>query len=333
MSQIIEHDLSTVQLVPHDPEPPLPLEPAPRRRSFKGMTHEKLYKRIREGMGIGHLAAYKPWLTLKRRNSSPYSVQVVSWMPPLGRDAHYFSLGEYHTALTLLWVGVQDLREQYPIWPVAHPHPLAGSHNANCEEAPWSQGLLKIAQDADILHGVEIGTKLAYVASIDLLATPPLTRPRKIVGFSSKPIASPSAQVKWRTLERLELERRYLEEIGGRYFVSSSALVPRQTAANLEAWLDCATLDVCPQLSGQVDAFSEIVNEKADWPINQAVPAAAMACGISSNEGWLLFRYCAWHQLIDIDPSRKIMTSHPVQAGGRQLRERIGSQLFGVCDD
>jgi hypothetical protein len=146
----------------------LPTEPSPKLRRVKGMTHEKMCERISRGHGIGQGSKYRPWLTLRRKNSSPHSNQVISWMPPLGRTAHYFSRGEYHTALLLLWLGVQDLREQFPLWPVPHPHPLDGIANGSSLQLPWSRGLLAIASDANIDHGVEFGTTLASISSLCL---------------------------------------------------------------------------------------------------------------------------------------------------------------------
>lgn len=90
------------------------------------MTFKKLFNQINQGYGQGHGTNYQPWLQIRRKNTSPKSNQVVAWLPPLEREAHFFSRGEYHTALLLLWLQVEDLREQYPLWPVAHPHPLWG---------------------------------------------------------------------------------------------------------------------------------------------------------------------------------------------------------------
>jgi hypothetical protein len=78
---------------------PLLTEPSPKPRRLKGMPQKKLRERIPLGHGLGDGRDYLPWLTLRKKNSSPDSNQVCSWMPPLRRFAHYFSRGEYHTAL------------------------------------------------------------------------------------------------------------------------------------------------------------------------------------------------------------------------------------------
>ncbi|MBC3862691.1 hypothetical protein H8K32_11310 [Undibacterium jejuense] len=306
----------------------LPTEPIPKQRRVKVSTYTKLYEHIRQGYGTGHGKNYKPWLTLTRKNPSPTSNQVVSYMPPLERTAHYFSRGEYHTALFLLWLGVLDLREQFPIWPIAHPHPLDGASARISTKLKWSRGLLSIAREADIKHGHEVGSKRPYVASIDLVATTPFGDNFALSFFSSKPIHEPTAKVKWRTLERLELERRYAREVCANYFVSSSALIPLRVASQLEWWIDCSTLHFCPELLKLASKFSDFVNSSLTLSISEAVISASTEFSIPIDHGWSLFRHCAWKQLIDIDPSMQILTSFPVRGGGRALRTKIQQQLF-----
>jgi hypothetical protein len=304
-------------------------EPLPKRRRAKGMTYAKVASRIALGHGLGVGPHYIPWLTLRRRNPSPDSNQVVSWMPPLGRTAHYFSRGEYHTALFLLWLGVEDLREQFPIWPIPHPHPLDLQDNAPDQPRPWSRGLLAIAAEAHVKHGVEFGTNVPYIASIDLLATTHSLGRRSLTIFSSKPIDSPKDEVRWRTLERLELERRYALDIAARYFVSSAALISILTAGHLEAWLDASNLRSFPHLTEHASPFAAAFNEHKSLSIIEAVNKAASHCSLDLDNAWFLFRHCAWTQAIDIDPTARILHSYPARPGGRALRQSWQRQLFG----
>jgi hypothetical protein len=250
-------------------------------------------------------------------------------MPPLERTAHYWSRGEFHFALLLFWLGVQDLREQFPLWPNAHPHPLVGAFGSEDMEFKWSRGLLKIAADAGIDHGVEFGTNIPYVATIDLLATVRQKNGLKLIGFSSKPIGNSDVEVKNRTLERLELERRYFVEIEAAYFVTSSTLVPSLFAGQLEWWFDCATLHFASELLPLADSFANFLNSHLDFSIAEAVTSAAESLSITLDKGWLLFRHCAWTQKIDIDPSVQILTSHPVKSGGHALRAELRKKYFG----
>jgi hypothetical protein len=307
----------------------LPTEPTPKPRRAKGMTHKKLYQQIRLGYGQGHGSSYEPWLRLRRKNPSPKSNQVLTWLPPLNRVAHFFSRGEYHTALLLLWLYVLDLREQYPLWPLRHPHPLTGAPGTEHLQLAYARGLLEIAQEAGIDHGHEIGSRQPYVATMDIVVTVPGEGAPKLAAFSSKPFDDADTEVKWRTLERLELERRYAIAIDAPYHVSGSALVPLGVAGNLEWWLDCASLPFMPALILLAEPFADAVTKRPDLSIAEAVTYAAEQVKVDLDIAWLLFRHCGWTQQIDIDPSQRIFTSYPVRLGGRALRASLQHNLFG----
>lgn len=323
------------QLRPHDAASEsqelscLPIPSNEERRRSSQMSYKKLYRQIALGYGQGHGAYYQPWLRIRRKNTSPKSNQVVAWLPPLRREAHFFSRGEYHTALLLLWLQVQDLREQYPIWPVPHPHPLSGAPNVNDTQLPWSKGLLAIAKAAGIDHGVEVGTRQPYVATMDLVATAEVNGKIRLFTFSSKPIVDPSEEIKWRTLERLELERRYVQEIGGKHVITTSALIPIRVAGHLEWWLDGVCHGGQDALQAKADHFAAHVEMCAEHlSMAEAVRGAAQEVSIDLDSAWLLFRHCGWTQKIDIDPTQPLLTSYPIQRGGRALRSVIRRRLF-----
>lgn len=295
----------------------------------KARAYSKLYQAIRAGRGQGHGSAYKAWLQLRRKNSSPDSNQVVSWMRLLNRPAHYLSRGEYQTALLLLWLDVSDLREQYPIWPISHPHPLQGAPGSDGLALRFARGLLSIAQEAGIDHGEEIGSGLPYVATLDFLITIPGKQGPRLAIFSSKPVQEDDDIPKWRMLERLELERRYAAEIAAQYFVTSSSLVPMEMAGQLESWLHCAALDGAAELLPLAEPFSEYFAGQPEWPVIEVVTAAAKALAIPQNEAWRLFGHCAWTQKIDVDPTQKVLATYPICLGGRKLKEALQLRFFG----
>lgn len=300
-----------------------------RERNHKERKLRKIHEQIRMGFGQGHGIDYQPWLQIRRKSSTSKSNQVAAWMEPLGRVAHYFSKGEYKTALLLLWLGADDLREQYPLWPVSHPHPLEGAHGSVSTGRPWVRGLVDIASDAGINHGVEVGTSIPYVATIDQLATIRSGQGVQLVGISCKPIKSVAVEIRHRTLERFELERRYFDEIGGRYWVAHSGLVPNLMAGQLELWMNDSTLHNSMELHQYSDRLAQIFSENGRCSIAECVSVASTRLGIHPEDVWVLFRYCAWHQLIDIDPSVRVVTSYPVQRGGRALKIRLRKAIFG----
>jgi hypothetical protein len=301
------------------------LEPKEKTRRVRGMTYKKLYQHILLGYGQGSGPHYQPWLQIRKKNPSPKSNQVVATLAPLDRVGHFFSRGEYHTALLLLWLGVKDLREQYPIWPTAHPHPLDGNEYSSTR--PWSKGLLAIADEVGIDHGSEIGSSQPYVATIDILATVEANGQEKLLMLSSKPITCPDDEVKWRTLERLELERRYAEEIGAIYRVLTSALIPTFMAGYLEWWMDAACLRD-PALVAQASDFSDIVMVHSSESVSDAITAAASDLRLDIDSAWLLFQHCCWTQAIDIDPTKPLLVSYPIRKGGKALRTALRKEIF-----
>lgn len=298
-------------------------------RNHKDIKLKKIYEQILNGFGQGHGCEYQPWLQIRRKNSSSKSNQVVAWMEPLGRVAHYFSRGEYKIALLLLWLGVVDLREQYPLWPISHPHPLEGTPGSRLPSHPWVRGLMDVANEAGITHGVEVGTNIPYVATLDLLATCHTSQGLQLLGVSCKPINSRSIVIRPRTLERFELEKRYLDEVDGRYFVAHSGLVTNLMAGQLELWINDSSLNDCIELHQYVDQLAYIFNENKNFSINECAVVAAESLRIDADAVWKLFRYCAWHQLIDIDPTVRIVTSYPMQRGGHALKARLREHFFG----
>lgn len=300
----------------------------PPKKHRRTMTWDKLQKHLSQGFGMGHGAEYRPWLILRRKNPSKTSNQVAAHLFPLRREACFFSRGEYQIALLLLWLGVEDLREQYPLWPIAHPHPLYGVLETDGANTQYCSGLLDIAQLAGIDHGVYPGTDIPYVATIDFLLTVRIKGELRLVAISCKPLEDPNSDIKWRVLERLELERRYAESNGILYYVYNSRLVPILMAGQLEWCIDLAFLDDIQHLVPFVERFATEFESIPGLAIADAVVRASEICNLSMGDGWTVFRHCAWTQKVDIDLSQPILTSYPANRGGRALRAELRRTLI-----
>jgi len=305
---------------------PALVPPNKRRRT---MTWKKLEQHMLMGHGMGHGADYQPWLTLRRKNTSKCSNQVAAYLFALDRAGYFFSRGEYQIALMLQWLGVEDIREQYPIWPISHPHPLFGAPGAESMHLGHSPGLLQIAKEAGIAHGVYPGTRIPYVATYDFLLTVRDNDVLKLIALSCKPIDDPNNEIKWRTLERLELERRYAAHNHIRYVVVSSRLVPILMAAHLEWCVDSATLAEAPHLKAVAPLFATEFASTPDLSIADAVLRSSTVCKLEQHDGWTVFRHCLWTQAIDLDLSQAILTTYPAVRGGRRLRQQLKKTLIG----
>jgi hypothetical protein len=300
---------------------------APKKRC-RTMTWDKFYKHLLQGFGTGHGATYRPWLTLRRKNASKSSNQVAAYLFLQRRHGFFFSRGEYQIALLLLWLGVDDLREQFPLWPIAHPHPLFGALGAEEIQIRYSQGLLDIAKEAGIDHGVYPGTNIPYVATIDFMLTIRVGGEFKLVAVSCKPFCTLEDEIKWRTLERLELERRYAAHNKIRYLVLSSRVVPILMAGQLEWCFACSHIADIPQVAPALQTFAAEFESTPDLSIADAVRRASEHSKLSLEDGWIAFRHCAWNQRIDVDLSKQILITYPVNRGGQDLRKRLQHQIL-----
>ncbi len=149
-------------------------------------TWGKVNDHIASGRGTGHFDLYLPWLLIHRKNASPKSNQVVSRMPGYRRNSNFFARIEWYIALLCLWLGALDIREQFPLWPMPHPHPL--QDGVVRWDSKRVRGLIEIAAEAGIRHGIEPGSSdVPYIATMDIMATVPGHPVERLAGLSLKP--------------------------------------------------------------------------------------------------------------------------------------------------
>lgn len=126
------------------------------------MTAEKLSNLIRLGLGSGRDDYYKSWIRIRRRVSSPIS-NLYSLANPLHtRPLQLLSGLEFQAANTALWLSCGEIREQHPLWPWEHRHPKSGRNGQLDSRLGKVTGLLEIAKDAGIDHGVYPGTHIPF---------------------------------------------------------------------------------------------------------------------------------------------------------------------------
>lgn len=146
----------------------------------------------------------------------------------LGRYGHFRSYNEWLVAAFILWLGVADLREQYPLWPWKDPHPLFGRLDYQPSKLLYSPGLLVIAEELGIAHGNQVGTVLPYIANEDLMLTvTDVTGPRAVM-ISCKPedMFAPGI-LSTRDTERLLLAQTFASRLGIPWWLMSQADVPQ----------------------------------------------------------------------------------------------------------
>ncbi|MGN2254290.1 hypothetical protein ACFWZ4_12990 [Frateuria sp. GZRe12] len=297
------------------------------------MTIEKLAGLIGEGRGLGAGDHYKPWEQITRKRASPFSNLNIVPVPHLTRLAHFLSRGEREFGLLLWWLGAEDVREQYPLWPWPHRQPLE-EIEPYAPRMPKHPGMAALAGDAGIRLGRYPGTNVPVILSLDLLATiPPAVGPHRLVGFSCKPRALfHAAASRSRLRERLELDRRYCaaaafrhrlvhpEQISKTLVVQLHWLAPIMSKGQLELLIGGQTYQAY---------LAHIAPKVYELPAHQASYAAAEMVGWSEEQGQQALRLALWYQHIDVDLSQPVCLTRVLKPGGVSLRRELREQWFG----
>ncbi|MDQ3742896.1 MAG: TnsA endonuclease N-terminal domain-containing protein [Acidobacteriota bacterium] len=151
----------------------------------RGTTENLIERRIKEGRGTGRLSEYKPWLRIQDVASKGLSTRARGWKT--GRVHHLLSLLELAYFYVLEWsLGVIDVREQFPLLPL--------------EET------LAIARSCGVRHPTDPRTKHPIVMTTDFVNT---VRRGATDCDEPRTVKYKSDLLKQRTLEKLEIERRY----------------------------------------------------------------------------------------------------------------------------
>ena len=299
-------------------------------------TDKYLTNFIASGHGSGFDEDYLSMMEIKRWNASPVSTQVRKALPPFQRTCHFFSHSEWYIALLMAWVGAL-VREQYPLWPWAHPHPEYGRNFEDDATLPRSEGMRAVCANAGIGHGTFVGTDIPYIWTIDLCLTLPwITLPkRRTVLVSIKPLLSDRyihIDPLDRGPEKLEGERRFANQLGVNYLVEDASRYPSKLFAQLEGLADAANLPSSHPLNTTLQAFLDARSGRLDQEsLSESLQRLRLDWNLSLQHATFLLDHMLWHQMIDCDLSRPIRRGQPPIAGGRALRMAIRTELSGAC--
>lgn len=173
------------------------------------MTEAKIARFLADGRGAGVGAAYKPWLTVRDISSQGKSVRAVGLKS--GRVSHFLSGGERAVFLEIDWAqSVVDVREQFPL------------DRDETRSIAYAMGI-KHPQDS----GVDI------VMTTDFLVDTVVDGAACRIAISVKPASDLDSE---RTIEKLELERRYWEARNVAYHIVTERERER-TCAKILLWL------------------------------------------------------------------------------------------------
>ncbi len=133
------------------------------------MTPEKFDALVQAGYGQGHLESYQPWLRITKRDYSPNSNVGHLVAKEFGHTHHPRSRLQRALCHALAWLGAFDVRDQYPLWPFDHEHPIDGLMGVKRRQLV--PGFVRIARDMGIDPGNYPASTLDYVHILHTLST------------------------------------------------------------------------------------------------------------------------------------------------------------------
>ena len=287
----------------------------------KVMTLRRVGNLIAQGFGQGRNAAYIPWIRVTRRFYSPVSNIARFYVTTQARGLHLLSRLEQSAALVAAWLGAQEIREQFAMFPWQHPHPRTGLDQERDVNFPSGPGYLEIARRKNLKHGYYVGSdNVPYVATCDLVlrfGEPPDDR---LVFWNVKSEDALQSSPKSSAWRRITLEQEYAREVGAHHFIYDGTAVPKLLIANLD-WLAPSPSEwICALRAAERSAFAAaFVATEASQSLEQRISVSADRIGIELQRGQEAFRACAWAGQIDIDLTRAVVMSRPVVPSNKEF--------------
>ncbi len=267
-----------------------------------GFDEAKIARFRKEGRGGGFGADYKPWLTARDVSSRGRSHRVVGAVT--GRVHHLLSdIGRGAFLIYDFRNDVVDIREQFP---------LALMRPARLREA------------AGIAHPVDSKSRVDLVQTTDLVID--LERDGRTVTIA-RTVKPSEALGKRRTVEKLEIERRYWAAKGIDWGIVTERELPANLLCNLELLQGCAALgDLNQPFEGYYRERAGLIASALEaWP-NATLQAFCQAMdtrmGLNPGGALLLVRHLPAVKLWRVDMTQPIVETMPMRAFQRGLVSR-----------
>jgi TnsA endonuclease N terminal/TnsA endonuclease C terminal len=258
------------------------------------VTKESIRRRIGEGYGQGEGGDYKPWIVVQSFSSLGRVHRLKGWMS--GRIHHLLSDNERKVFLSYQWSRrVIDIREQYPLFPI---------------EETW-----EIAKSLGVRHAADRCTRCPIPMTTDLLLTIHETNRYRFHPRSVKYLKDLSDQ---RTLEKLEIERRYwgTSPRNLRLKVVSGESISDAFVRNMLWFSPCYRLtDLFPLTELDVNrityALTSVVTSQT-LPIKTVAQECDRGLGLEFGTSLLVVRHLLAIRYWEVDAKVRIRTSEPL---------------------
>ena len=255
---------------------------ARRRYSF---DETKLKRFAKEGRGTGHGSDYRPWLQVQDVPSHGRSTRIHSHKT--GRQHHLLSDLETGLFLILDWADhVVDIREQFPL----------------------DRDVTRmLAAKMGVVHPRDVQTKTDIVMTTDLLVDVRLDGGVSLIALSVKPASKLEGA---RTLEKLELERRFWARINVPWYLVTERELHAVRIGNLRWLHEMRSLDELktPHADYWPDRCNRFLGELSrarGGLIEDFLKHLQQNCEFAAGEAMTVLRHLAANKRIRLDLNRE----------------------------
>ncbi len=257
-------------------------------------TASSIARRIREGRGEGHFAAYKPWLTVHDVPSTGVVTRILGWK---SRRLHHYLSEHLELAhhYQMEWAeDVIDIREQFPLLPL--------------------ERTLFIAKKLGIRHPVDPKTKYPIVMTTDMLLT---IKKGEDIRFAAHSI-KPSSKLNKRVLEKLQIEKQFFKDLCIDWLLITEKQINYDLVRNVE-WLHSARsleghMHLTPELIKHIEPFLGQAISQSDSPLTDITLEQDLKHGLPTGTCIQIVRYLIANRFWNVDMTKRILpTLQPLQ--------------------
>jgi len=237
---------------------------AKRRRVW---NKNKYQQYVNEGRGQGEGFEYIPWISIHDFSSRGRVSRVFSYKT--NRIHHFLSRNELYYFYLLEWSDkVLDIREQYPLLDV--------------------ERAIYVAMNAGIKYPRDNISGFPYILTCDFMVTTEK-------GLKARTIKCASELNNKRTLEKLEIERRYWNDLDIDWKIVTENEISIQKAKNIE-WLYTAAK--LPEYLIDKIYHQELIKHLETKSIRQAAELFDKKHGYPAGSGLRIVKHLLWHKEI-----------------------------------
>lgn len=262
---------------------------------MRALTAEQIEARYERGFGRGTGEGYRPWLQVHDVPSRGRSTRLNGRR--VNRQHLTLSDIERHTLLAVQRLdAVVDIREQFPLWPLAET--------------------LEIADELKVGHPTHPTGRLPVLMTSDLVLTVGSGQEKRLEVIACKP----SEELGRRgTLEKLEIERVYWARRDTRWNIVTERDMSAALVFNLEwidEWHEVSPTKVAPaDLALASRHIRELLPEMWGSPLNRICQQCDQDLGLKTGSSIVVFRHALARKTWRAPLGEKLVAAKPLPGG------------------